>query len=464
MGAAYVFYAPVFIVIWRHATNAVSPSAEGLWLRAVATIADGFSAILAGYTERTLHALPSGLFTPCIIAGLGLIGISQLIRTVFARSERRLAILLCTTLPFVVGYPIVYALLTHLDAKPQYMLWMSIPLFTGIGVFVTWMGAPNTLAIDAYLPAFMTESASVDHCQMPSHNPDGVVGACHLATQGSPPRRATLGFRTMPRWGMAGRCCRTLLSGAVFTIVAVPMLRGSWHQLTTLDKRDWRGALTFLREHAAEGDALAVVASDTCPPVYHPIVPGQNRYFRKSAGFLPIEWDTRVDTLDRRPWSDSGNQVWVLCHNSRMYRDEDQIPTPSHVMDPIRVHPFHGLFVLEYPPSADASITAADRLMLALTGLLAGLPDDAAVSGPAMFCARRRLFEGRVAEAHEWSAFGLNQCSTDDERHAWKAVIASTPLALVAEAYNAHQPRENSLPSSIVSHVANPITPLTSHE
>jgi hypothetical protein len=223
------------------------------------------------------------------------------------------------------------------------------------------------------------------------------------------------------------------LGAAAFVIAvgvfALPMARASLEGLQRIDKRDWRGAMGYLKMHARPGDVAVTAASDTVPPTFTPIAYGKVRYGPEYMKFVPIALTTPLDAFDADAWRDRENTVWLLVYTDRMYLGYDQVPPPSSRVGSahpttMKVHAFNGLFLVE----VYGNEPAIDRLMDGIAALYEDLPDGRSLIAPAVLRSRWLMSRSDTLAAKAALDVALRQCRSQNEALILRRdVFASTP-------------------------------------
>jgi hypothetical protein len=352
---AYAMYNPFFGIVLDRSLRAVASHPTDVTGRMTTQLLESFKALFFGYSTRTVFSsLPGSAYVVLVAGAFSLFGLIMLLVRGVRGRDPSVVVFLATMVPFPFAYAFVFAQLGNAIPKPQYLLLGAVPVLAGIA-----------------------------------------VGADAL-------RRPGLQFT---RTGAA------FLFIGVLGVFVIPMGRASVHSLTTLDKQDWRGVMTYLRTHSSVGDGFATVATDTVPPAFHVGVYGRARYGREDMKFLSISLDLRVDALDQSRWVRRDNTVWIVGYNDRMYLGYDQLPTPAPTTTDTRVHSFNGLFIMELPPGAPA----ASRLIDGLAWLYEQVPDGRSLIAPAIFCGRYLWARGNEREAARSFDTALRQCCSKEE-------------------------------------------------
>ena len=126
-----------------------------------------------------------------------------------------------------------------------------------------------------------------------------------------------------------------LLGATMFLLVIVavgaPMAWASYQCLEETDKRDWRGIITHLSNHAADDDAFAVAGSNLVPSVYDMSVFGRSRYGMGQTKFVELATETSLGEFDRPMWRKLDGVVWLLVYRDLMCTGRDQIDPIDHI-------------------------------------------------------------------------------------------------------------------------------------
>jgi|CXWL01.1.fsa_nt_gi hypothetical protein len=369
--AACVCYAPFFWIVLHYQSVAIrSPSND--WLaRFGSLLYEAFAALFAGYSTRTVFvALPGSRWLVLTGALLTLIGLL----VALLRCKRADSAFWWIFLPFPLVYAFVYAMLGNAVPKPQYLLVMAVLVFACIA-----------LALD-------TARACLKR---------PVLQCAFLAV--------------------------------MLPLLAVPMARASWNSLERIDKRDWRGAMGFLKQHAGPGDVAVCLGSDTVVPAFRPKAYGKDRYGPEQLKFIPISTDTLLGAFADAGWTSSINTVWMLVYTDRMYLGYDQAPPTSRVGNAspttLAVHAFNGLFLVE----VHGDQPAIDRLMDGIAALYKDLPDGRSLIAPAVLRSRWLMSRGDTLAAKAALDVALRQCRSQNEALIlMRDVFASPPTASLA--------------------------------
>ena len=353
--AAYAVYNPVFGILFDRNRRAITSHASEGIERFSHLLSTSYTAMFSGYSWRTLYsALPASAWFLALAGVLAVLGLTLLIRSALQRRDPLIVLFVVAFVPFPFIYGAVFARLANAPSKPQYLLLMAAPLFGCIAI-----------AVDA-----------------------------------------------LRKW--TARRSLTLSRIVLATLLAflvLPMAQASLHGLQAQDKRDWRGALTFLRDHADPDDVFAAVTPDCVPTLFYTAVGGLGRYFSPHTKFLRIELRTDDAVLSTPPWQRIGTTVWVLCYRDPMYTGVDLLSAPTDFPSHITVHGFNGLFLLEVRGRSPA----ADRLMEGLTLLYRDLPDGRSLVAPAYLQARFLLAKGDLAGARAAFETARRQCRNQAE-------------------------------------------------
>jgi len=355
MTVPYLVSIPMYVLILQQSRGAVSRNFSHWIFRACDHLADAFFATFAGYSARTVFGShsPEGWFVAAAIILL-IVGSIQLVRQSFRPYNRHSAIFLASLYSFPILFAAIYACLTGAMAKPQYLLLMVLPVFLSLAIAAK-------IVRDA------------------------------LATR-SP---------------LAGK----FAFAVIVCGISVTMYSSSVDCLQTQDKRDWRAAMTYLREHASASDAFAVAASDTVPAAFVPLAYGKHRYGIPQAKFLPIRQSTQASVLMGEKWQRPASATWVLVYTDRMYLGYDQIRPPTASVPAMRIHRFNGLFLIE----SRAADTAAGQLMDAIALLYRNLPSARSLIAPALLQAKYLKATGQHLAARRSLGEAFRQCRDERE-------------------------------------------------
>jgi len=353
--AAYVLYAPFFVLLVQQRREAIHPQ-SGLQLgRFRALLSNGFEAFFAGYSTRTVFIALPGATWLMVLAGLfTLVGACVLLLRA-ARGVDRGGLFLAVFMTFPFSYALVYSLVGNAVPKPQYLLVAAV----------------------------------------------GVLGCLSVVLDG-----------IRQRIGARNRMLGAIAFAAGIGVFAGPMATASWAALERIDKRDWRGAMGYLKAHCRPGDAAAVAGSDTIPPRFVPFAFGKPRYGPEELKLVPIALSTALDVFDKDVWRDRENAVWLLVYTDRMYLGYDEVPAPADVPADMAVHAFNGLFLVE----VRGQQPAVDRLMDGIATLYADLPDGRSLIAPAVLRSRWLMSRGDTVSAEAAQRDALRQCRSESER------------------------------------------------
>lgn len=345
---AYAVYAPFFWVVLLHSPSAVGAQATALAPRVLSQLSIWFLAVFHGYSTRTVFSALSGpswlIALASVLASIGLI--AEFVRT--GRPGRsRSWFVPVALLPFPIVYALVFCLLGNAVPKPQYLLFGVIALFSLMA-----------LGIDAIRTGVMP-------------------------------------------WN---RRLASLTGIALALVLVLPMTRATWASLQRADKQDWRGMMTYLKEHAGTKDAYAIIATDSIPSVFHVAAYGRSRYGPREAKFLGITLKTDPTALSAEPWTREGNVLWLAGYTDRRYTGRDEIPPPR--IAGAKVHEFEGLFLIEFRGSGSAT----SRLLDALSEIYEQLPEGRLLVAPAMLAAKFEAGRGSTAAASRWLRIAAAQC------------------------------------------------------
>ncbi|HVP12456.1 MAG TPA: hypothetical protein VMV94_14870 [Phycisphaerae bacterium] len=345
--AAYAMYNPLAGLILVRTWSWAQGEREAWLPRWGHLLVQGWQAIFRGGADAS--ALTSALqFWLCILlTGAALVGVAILFSRIW-RERRALSTLFAVV---AVGYPLafaaIYGRLVAWPLKPQYLLLLSMALFGGLAVAA-----------------------------------DGL-------------RLRLLRARPVAAW---------LSFGAVLALAVIPMARVSIEALYRQEKADWRGVLSYLREHCAAGDAIASVRPHWSRNSMGAYVSGADRYFPGHPRILRVEFDTPLERLESPPWSRAGNKVWLICNKAA--QAEELLPTPLAPVRSIRIHDFHMLFLLEVAGEG----SGAERLMQGLAFLDQGLPDRRGLVAPNLLRLRYYLALGDYDRAEASIASARRHC------------------------------------------------------
>jgi hypothetical protein len=352
----YVVYSPFFWLVLKHSQRSVTADASGLWMRAVEHWWAAFVATFGGYSHTMLFApLPADGRVLSIGAALATLGIGAAVRTAIRAPSEAMTAYLLILLPSSFLYALVYAFAGNAVPKPSYLLLLSLPVLGSVA-----------------------------------------IGADAL------------------RWVISqrGRFVGSAIFVGLIAVVAIPMGRVSARSVSTVDKWDWRGVMNHLRDHASADDAIAVIATDTVPPVFHVASYGRERYGAGVAKFVNVRLATDAAEIANGAWRRVDNTVWIIAFKDRMYRGYDQVPAPIVERGDLRVHDFRGLFLMESTGRAPAG----ERFVEVISGVYSELPVGRSLVAPAMLAARLAADRGLRGEALDWFAVALAQCDGPDQR------------------------------------------------
>ena len=353
--AAYAVYNPVFGILFDRNRRAITSHASEEIERFSYLLSTSYTAMFSGYSWRTLYsALPASALVLTLAGVLAVLGLTLLIRSALQGRDPLIVLFVVAVVPFPFVYGAVFARLANAPSKPQYLLLMAAPLFGCIAI-----------AVDAL-------------------------------------RRWTARRSLTLSW---------IVPATLLTLLVVPMAQASVHGLQVQNKRDWRDALTFLRDHADPDDAFAAISPDCVPTRFYTTVGGLGRYFTPHTKFLRIELRTDDAVLSTPPWQRVGCTVWVLCYRDPMYTGTDLLSAPTDFPSHINVHDFNGLFLLEVRGRSPA----ADRLMEGLTLLYRDLPEGRSLVAPAYLQARFLLAQGDLAGGRAAFETARRQCRNETE-------------------------------------------------
>jgi SAM-dependent methyltransferase len=354
---AYACYAPFFLIVlhFHHSTSIRSPSMD--WtLRFGSLLLEAFAALFAGYSTRTVFvALPGSRWLVLTGALLTLIGLLAAL----LRYKQTHSAFWCIFLPFPFVYAFVYALLGNAIPKPQYLLVMAVFVFACIAL------ALDTARACLKRPAFQVAFLTV-----------------------------------------------------LLLLLAVPMARASWDGLTRIDKRDWRGAMGFLKQHAERGDVAVCLGSDTVPPAFRPKAYGKDRYGSDYLHFIPVSTDTPLSLLAGAEWPLRQHRL-MLVYTDRMYTGRDLVVPPEQVGSIKSIRSFNGLFLAELGRGKPA----IDRLMDTIGAWYAVLPAEASIPAPAMLRWRWAVSRGDTHAAATSLEAARGQCAGAQELAALEQLV-----------------------------------------
>lgn len=355
-GIAYALYNPIFGMIFTNIRRAIINRDHGVFPSAMEHLTQSFQSIIFGYSTRTVYeALPGNPFMLTLICIVFMIGLVSLFQTVWKKNNSKTILFFITFLPLPILYSLVYAKFSNALAKPQYLLLMAIPLIVCVAIAADYL------------------------------------------------RQRTI---------RSGRNLSWLLFIAIIGVVAFPMANATINSLVTLDKRDWRGVLTYLSDNSRPNDAFACIGPDMIKPVYFPAIYGQVRYGPKNVRFLRTTMDTDIEVLRTSPWDRTDNTVWIVGYNDIMFQGEDKIPTPTNIPQNAGVQSFNDLFILEIR----GNDTAADRLMEGIASISHGLPDGRSLIAPSVLRGWYFMDQGNLQEANYSFQLAVQQCSDEAEK------------------------------------------------
>ncbi len=355
MGIAYTLYAPFFLIVLARNFRAITAQSGDWILRWGNQLIEFFAALFWGYSTRMpFSAVPGSWVVLAIAAVWTVAGLAVLCMSRMRPEHVRASVAGVALAAFPVIYATVYTCLGNAIPKPQYLL----------------IGAAPVLGMIA-------------------------VGANSIRER-------------LARWSPAASWTAFLV---VLASVGVPMVRATTHGFVTVDKRDWRGLMGYLRTHASAEDAFAVCGSDTVPPSFHVAAYGQWRYGPQQAKFLRIDLGARAADLLASPWTGRGGRVWIVVYRDRMYVGDDHVPPPESDSSSLRVHTFSGLFLVEVEGEADRTA----GLWKGLNVVVQSLPARRSLVAPAILGARYEILVGNVRGAEDWGKHALRQCRSVEE-------------------------------------------------
>lgn len=377
--AAFLFYSPFFVIVFQHNRRAIFSTSEEWFRRVCALLHQGFAALFAGYSTRTVFSALPGARWLILLGGVCTLTGACLLFLRARRGADGAGLFLSVFLTFPFVYAVVYARLGNAVPKPQYLL-------------LTAVSALGCTAV------------AVDEIR----------------------RRITKHNRAV---GVA-------VFTAAICVFVVPMTRASMDSLWRIDKRDWRGAMGYLKAQARPGDVGVTAASDTVPPTFAPIAYGKARYGPEFLKFVPIALTTPLDAFDVDGWHNDENTVWLLVYTDRMYLGYDQVPPPSKVSSArstvMKVHAFNGLFLVEMRGNEPA----IDRLMDGIAALYENLPDGRSLIAPAVLRSRLLMSRSDTLAAKAALDVALRQCRSQNEalilRRDFFAPTPSLPASLAS--------------------------------
>ncbi len=350
---AYAVYGPIFGFI-LDGVGYVIDKPHTAWLpHVVEQLSDAYQAVWGGYSTSVLYGpMPTSGW---LLVGAGLLTVIGIIHTItLVRHKPVAGLILAVLLPYPFLYAALYAKMTSIHAKPQYLLLASVPL--------------------AVLVAAGLERVRVS-----------------LST-----RRRTFG---------------SLAYAALLASLLLPMGSVSWSLLNRHDKRDWRGLMSFLKSRASADDAFAVASADTIPTTLAPVAGGKGRYGMGFARFLPIGLETTPESLVHESWHHPRNVVWIVGIKDRLYQGSEQLPTPTGVPDDMILRDFPGVFVVGIPGTA----SPARRLARGIEIITTHLPEGSAVVAPHLLRGRLLLAQGDITNARSAFDEAARQCRTPQE-------------------------------------------------
>ncbi len=347
---AYVAYAPIFWIVLSRSTKAVAVHPTRTLARAADHLYEGFAALFAGYSTRTLFvALPASWLLLLIALGLASIGLLGIVRRLRKTGDAACGVFLAGVALFPFLYAVIFAMLGNALPKPQYLLFGAAAVFACVAI--------------------------------------GIETISNVCTH----------HNSLMRFGFACVLCAG---------VGLPMARASAHGLRRADKQDWRGVMGYLRAHSSSEDAFAVIAADTVPPVFHVAPYGRARYGPQGTKFTNVHLGTDPTALEEAPGDPLTNAVWIIAYTDRMYRGHSKVTPPAGMHPDLGVHVFEGLFLLEVRGAGKAS----DRFRKAMAAVYEKLPERRSLIAPAFFLGRQALAGGTVLEAKRWFALAELQC------------------------------------------------------
>jgi len=379
-GIAYALYNPIFGMIFTNMRRTVHTRQDGVMLSAMEHLTKSFQSIIYGYSTRTVfEALPGNPLMLALICIVFMIGLVFLVQSVWKKKNSKTLLFFITFIPLPILYSLVYAKFSVAPAKPQYLLFMAIPL----------------------------------------------IGCIAIAAD-------FLRLRTI----RSGRNLSWLLFIAIIGVVGFPMANATINSLVSLDKRDWRGVLTYLSDNSRPTDAFACVGPDMITPVYFPTVYGQGRYGPKDVRFLRTTMDADIEDLRNSPWDSTDNTVWIIGYNDIMFQGEERIPTPTDIPQNAGVQSFNDLFLLEIR----GDDTAADRLMDGIASIYHGLPDGRSLIAPSVLRGWYFMDQGNFQEAQKSFQLAVQQCP--DEAEKQKLILDYLPEEFSSSGKITHQYRK----------------------
>jgi hypothetical protein len=375
---AYAIYAPVFWLVLSRSTRAIAVQPTRALARAGDHLYEGFAALFAGYSTRTVFiSLPAPILLLIVASGLATVGAIAIARRTRQTGDAPGGVFLAAIVLFPFLYAITFALLGNALPKPQYLLF----------------GAAAVLGCVAV----------------------GIEVLSQVSTHGNP-------------------LVRSVFACALCAGVGLPMAQASAKGFRRLDKQDWRGLMAYLREHSSPEDAFAVIAADTVPPTFHVAPYGRGRYGPKEAKFLNVRLDGDPTVLDDAPWDRLTNAVWIIAYTDRMYRGRrgrDGILPPASAYPDIDEHWFEGLFLLKVHGGGKAS----DRFRKALEAIYYASGERKSLIAPAFFIGKHVLAGGKELEAIGWFVQAEHQCRDRHEANLLKRDWVEPLLTAYREAY-----------------------------
>ena len=353
VAVAYAIYNPIFGVIYV-STKSYLFAATAPWpLRVGAMLHGAYQAILGGGHADPAMTLARRWWFQVAVASFAASGLVLMLRSGRRKRNSRAMLFLDTLTMFPLLYAMLYVRSTGFSPKPQYLLLLAAPLLGGIAV-----------ATDA------------------------------LRRELKP----------------TGRILPWLAFAIIIGGVGIPMGLASVRALYRQDKADWRGALNYLRDHAEAGDAVASVRPHWSANSMGAFVVGAERYFKRGAKILRIEYQTSLDRLTKPPWSQRDKTVWIICN--KVPTLTEILPTPLRPTRTIRIHDFHRLFLLEIRGEG----LAEDRLVEGLAFLDRDLSDHGGLVAPNLLRARYHFARGESQQCEACIAAARRSCRNDAER------------------------------------------------
>lgn len=380
-GIAYALYNPIFGIIFTNMRRAITTRDNGVFPSAMEHLTQSFQSIIYGYSTRTVFdALPGNPVMLALICIVFMIGLVSLFQTVWKKHNSKTILFFITFLPLPILYSLLYAKFSKAPAKPQYLLLMAIPVIACIAIAADY-----------------------------------------------------LRLRTI----RSGRNLSWFLFIAIIGVVGFPMANATINSLVTLDKRDWRGVLSYLSDNSRPTDAFACIGPDMITPVYFPTIYGQGRYGPKGVKFLRTTMDTNIEELRNSPWDSTDNTVWIVGYNDIMFQGEDKIPTPTDIPQNAGVQSFNDLFLLEIR----GDDTAADRLMDGIASIYHGLPEGRSLIAPSVLRGWYYLDQGNLEEAQRSFQLAVKQCP--DEAEKQKLILDYLPEEFSTSGKITHQSKNS---------------------